>query len=62
MRLNDFWSKVKAEQYIATNEELKNTNMDLHMHTTGSDGLDTTLKLLVRAYNRGINTIYSKRI
>lgn len=57
MRLNDFWSKVKAEQYIDTNEELKNTNMDLHMHTTALDGLDTPLKLLVRAYNRGINTI-----
>ena len=57
MKLNDFWSKVKAEQYIDTNEELKNTNMDLHMHSTGSDGLDTPLKLLVRAHNRGINTI-----
>ena len=57
MRLNDFWSNVKAKQYIETNEEFKNTNMDLHMHSTGSDGLDTPLKLLVRAYNRGIRTI-----
>lgn len=57
MSLNNFWSKVKAKQYIDTNEEFKNTNMDLHMHSTGSDGLDTPLKLLVRAYNRGIRTI-----
>ena len=57
MSLNNFWSKVIAKQYIDTNEEFKNTNMDLHMHSTGSDGLDTPLKLLVRAYNREIRTI-----
>lgn len=57
MKLNNFWSNVRAKQYVATNEELKCTNMDLHMHSTGSDGLDSPLKLLVRAYNRGIRTI-----
>lgn len=57
MSLNNFWSKVKAKQYIDTKEEFKNTNMDLHMHSSGSDGVDSPLKLLVRAYNRGIKTI-----
>lgn len=57
MKLNDFWSKVRAKQYVESNEELKCTNMDLHMHSTGSDGLDSPLKLLVRAYNRGIRTV-----
>ena len=32
-------------------------NVDAHNHTRGSDGRQTTFRAMLRAYNKGINTI-----
>ena len=55
-----YWSQEQIEEYlIKLNEynEKENTNIDMHNHTTGSDGNDSPLMLLLRAHRLGLKTI-----
>lgn len=60
MREKIYWSQEQIDEYLRNLEEYdnrENLKVDMHNHTTGSDGEDSPLMLLLRAHRMGLNTI-----
>ena len=60
MEEENYWSQEQIEEYIKNLEEYNeraDLKIDMHNHTTGSDGNDSPLMLLLRAHRKGLNTI-----
>lgn len=55
--MEKYWTDEKINKYIQENMEVEDTTADLHNHTTGSDGTQTPLRMLLRASNRGKNIV-----
>lgn len=55
-----YWSQEQIDNYLKKLEEYdsqEELKVDMHNHTTGSDGRETPLLLLLRAYRMGLRTI-----
>lgn len=55
-----YWSQTQIEKYLEMLEKYDNREelkADMHNHTTGSDGEDSPLMLLLRAHRMGLKTI-----
>jgi len=55
-----YWNQEQIEEYLRKLNEYnkkENAKIDMHNHTTGSDGNDSPLMLLLRAYRLGLRTI-----
>lgn len=49
-----YWTKEEIDAFLqASSIHYEDTTADLHNHTTGSDGTQTPLLMLLRASNRG---------
>ena len=60
MEENKYWTDEQILQYINKLNEYNNKpemKVDMHNHTTGSDGVDSPLMLLLRAHRMGLDTI-----
>lgn len=53
----EFWSEEQINEYLENIKKTKGLNADLHNHTTGSDGTQSPLMMLLRASNRGKNIV-----
>ena len=57
---NKYWTQEQIEEYLSNlkeYDEKDELNIDMHNHTTGSDGNDSPLMLLLRAHRMGLKTI-----
>ena len=55
-----YWAQDEIEEYLAKLDEdnrRPELKVDMHNHTTGSDGNDSPLMLLLRAHSMGLKTI-----
>ena len=55
-----YWNQEQIEEYLIKLNEYNQKNdvkIDIHNHTTGSDGNDSPLMLLLRAHRLGLKTI-----
>ena len=60
MEEKKYWSQEKIDEYLMKLEEYnerEDVEIDMHNHTTGSDGNDSPLMLLLRAHRLGLKTI-----
>ena len=55
--MEKYWTDEKINKYIQEKMQVEDTTADLHNHTTGSDGTQTPLRMLLRASNRGKNIV-----
>lgn len=53
----EFWPKEQINEYLKNVKETKRLKADLHNHTTGSDGTQSPLMMLLRASNRRKNIV-----
>lgn len=53
MENNRYWTQEQINEYIDSIKETDSLNADLHNHTTGSDGRQSPLMILLRASNKG---------
>jgi len=49
----EIWSEEQINEYLRNLQETEVIDADLHNHTTGSDGTQSPLMMLLRASNRG---------
>ena len=55
-----YWSQEQIDEYLRNMEKYDNREelkADMHNHTTGSDGEDSPLMLLLRAHKMGLKTV-----
>ena len=60
MNVNQYWTQEMVEKYLKKLDEYNSKEeekIDMHNHTKGSDGDDSPLMLLLRAYRMGLKTI-----
>ena len=60
MSENKYMSKEEIDEYLLKLDEYNKKDevkADMHNHTTGSDGIDSPLMLLLRAHRMGLDTI-----
>lgn len=57
MSEKNYWTNEQIEEYLNNIQKVDNMGTDLHNHTTGSDGTQSPLMMLLRASNRGRNIV-----
>ena len=60
MEEKKYWNQEEIDEYLMQLNEYNEKNeakIDMHNHTTGSDGNDSPLMLLLRAHRLGLKTI-----
>ena len=55
--MKKYLTQEDIDSYLKTITHLEDTTADLHNHTTGSDGTQSPLLMLLRASNRGKNIV-----
>ena len=55
--MEKYWSQEEIDAYLKENTNIEDTTADLHNHTTGSDGTQSPLRMLLRGSNRGKNIV-----
>ena len=55
--MEKYWTQEEIDNYLKENINIQDTTADLHNHTTGSDGTQSPLRMLLRASNRGKNIV-----